>query len=81
MSVYMYSYTFIYTRMWVYTCTRVDAFCLFVLSNISATCACITGVSNICMRVCGVLEVGVFPASSWLALVPGVGPSGSGLET
>jgi len=45
MSVYMYSYTFIYTRVWVYICTRVDAFCLFVLSNLSATCACITGVS------------------------------------
>ena len=45
MSLYMYSYTFIYTRVWVYICTRVDAFCLFVLSNLSATCACITGVS------------------------------------
>jgi len=45
MSVYMYSYTFIYTCVWVYICTRVGAFCLFVLSNISATCACVTGVS------------------------------------
>ena len=27
------------------TCTRVGAFCLFVLSNLSTTCACITGVS------------------------------------
>jgi len=25
-------------------CTGVGAFCLFVLSNLSATCACITGV-------------------------------------
>ena len=29
----------------LYICTRVGAFCLFVLSNLSATCACITGVS------------------------------------
>jgi len=35
MSVYMYAYTFIYARMWVYICTRVGAFCLFVLSNLS----------------------------------------------
>ena len=28
---------------------------------------------NTCMRVCGSLEVGVFPACSWLALVAGVG--------
>jgi len=45
MCMYMYSYTFIYTRVWLYMCTRVGAFCLFVLSNLSATCACITGVS------------------------------------
>jgi len=45
MSVYMYSHTVIYTCVWVYICTRVGAFCLFVLSNVSATCACITGVS------------------------------------
>jgi len=46
MSVYMYAYTFIYARVWVYICTRVGAFCLFVLSNLSTTCACITGVSS-----------------------------------
>ena len=45
MSVYMYAYTFIYARVWVYICTRVGAFCLFVLSNLSTTCACITGFS------------------------------------
>jgi len=45
MSVYMYSYTFTYARVWVYICTRVGAFCLFVLSNLSDTCACITGFS------------------------------------
>ena len=45
MSVYMYANTFMYARMWVYICTRVGAFCLFVLSNLSTTCACITGVS------------------------------------
>ena len=32
-------------NVWVYICTRVGAFCLFVLSNLSTTCACITGVS------------------------------------
>jgi len=38
-------FAFIYTRVWVYIYTCVGAFCLFVLSNLSATCACITGVS------------------------------------
>ena len=46
MSVSMYAYTFIYARVWVYICTRVGAFGLFVLSNLSTTCACITGVSK-----------------------------------
>jgi len=32
-------------RLWVYICTLVGAFCLFVLSNLSTTCACITGIS------------------------------------
>jgi len=45
MSVYMYAYTFIYARVWVYIYTRVGAFCLCVLSNLSTTCACITGAS------------------------------------
>jgi len=31
--------------LWVYICARVGAFCLFVLANLSTTCACITGVS------------------------------------
>ena len=59
MSVYMYAYTFICARLWVYICTRVGAFCLFVLSNLSTTCACITGVLNTCMRVCGGIGSGV----------------------
>ena len=59
LSVYMYAYPFIYARVSVYICTRVGAFCLFVLSNLSNTCACITGVSQ--------------PSCSWLALVNGVG--------
>jgi len=46
MFVYMYAYTFVYAHMWVYICTRVGAFCLFILSNLSTTCACITGVSE-----------------------------------
>jgi len=45
MFVYMYAYTFIYTCVWMYICTRVGTFRLILLSNLSATCACITGVS------------------------------------
>ena len=59
MSVYMYAYTFIYARVWVYICTRVGAFCLFVLSNLSTTCACITGFLYTCMRVCVQIGSGV----------------------
>ena len=73
MSVYIYAYTYIYALAWVFIYTRVGAFCLFVLSNLSTTCACITGFFNTCMRVCGGLEVGVVWACSWLALVTGVG--------
>jgi len=51
--VYMYAYTFIYARVWVYICTRVGAFRLFVPSNLYTTCACITGVSYTCTHVCG----------------------------
>ena len=50
-SVYMYAYTCICTRVWVYICTRVDAFCLFVLSNPSTTCVCITDVFSTSIRV------------------------------
>ena len=57
MSVYMYAYTFIYARVWVYICTRVGASCLFVLSITK------TRVSqrflNTCMRVCGGIGSGV----------------------
>jgi len=63
MSVYMYAYTFIYARVWVYICTRVGAFGLFVLFNRSTTCACIVGG----------LEVVFVSACSWLALVTDVG--------
>jgi len=35
MFVYMYAYTFMYARVWVYICTRVGAFCLCILSNLS----------------------------------------------
>ena len=42
----MHIHLFIYARVWVYICTREGTFCLFVLSNLSATCACITGVSE-----------------------------------
>jgi len=36
-------YTCDHTHHRVYICTRVCAFCLFVLSNLSTTCVCITG--------------------------------------
>jgi len=52
-SVYMCACAFVCARMWMYVCTRVGTFCLFVLSNLSTTCGCVTGVSNTCMRVCG----------------------------
>jgi len=42
--VYVYIYIYIRVRV-VYICTRVGAFCLFVMSNLFTTCACITGVS------------------------------------
>jgi len=73
MSVYMYAHTFIYARVWVYICTCVGAFCLFVLSNLSTTCGVSQVFLNACMRVCGVLEVRFVSACSWLALVTGVG--------
>jgi len=47
--------------VWVYICTRVGAFCLFVLSNPSTTFVCITGVFS--TPVCvygGRFEVGFF---------------------
>jgi len=67
--IYIYN-----ARMWVYICTRVGAFCLFVLSNLSTTCACITGVFLTLACVCvGGLEVGFVSACSWLALGTGVG--------
>ena len=60
-SVYMYAYTCICPRVWVQICTRVDAFYLFVLSNPSTTCVCITGVvCNTCMRVWWGIESGCF---------------------
>jgi len=37
-------YTCDHTQHGVYICTRACAFCLFVLSNLSTTCVCITGV-------------------------------------
>jgi len=79
MHIHLYAYTFIYARVWVYICTRVGAFCLFVLSNLYTTCACITEhVYHRCFLtlvcVCGGgLEVGFVSACSWLALVTGVG--------
>jgi len=54
----MYAYTFIYARVWVYICTRVGAFCLFVLSNLSTTCVSQVFL-NTCMRVCGGIGSGV----------------------
>jgi len=52
-SVYMYAYTCIYPRVWLYICTGVGAFCLFVLSNPFATCICIAGFFQDLHAVCG----------------------------
>jgi len=60
MSVYMYAYTFIYARVLVYICTRVGAFCLFALSSLSTTCACITGVSYHLHACVGGIGSGVY---------------------
>jgi len=74
-SVYMYACTYICTRVWVYICTREGTFCLFVLSNPSTTCVCITEVlSTPACVCCGELEVRFFFKScSCLALVVGLG--------
>jgi len=66
-SVYMYACTCIYTRVWVYICIRVGAFCLFVLSNLSTTCVpvCITGVATSACVFRRELEVRGFPACSY----------------
>ena len=40
----MYTHTRAYINVYAYIYTRVGAFCLFVLSNPSTTCVCITGV-------------------------------------
>jgi len=73
-SIYTYAYTCICTRVWVYICTRVGAFCLFVLSNPSTTCVCITGIFHHLLACVNVdWKRGFFPACSWLALIAGVG--------
>jgi len=71
-SVYMYAYTCICTRVWVYICTRVDAFGLFVLSDPSTTCVCIRFFNQHTGEV-GDWKMGVLTACSWLAIVAGVG--------
>ena len=59
MSVYMYAYTFIYARVWVYICTRGGAFCLFVCP-ISLPHVRVSQVFlNTCMGVCGGIGSGV----------------------
>jgi len=45
-SVYMCVCAFVCARLWMYICTRVGAFGLFVLSNLSTTCACIKGAGD-----------------------------------
>ena len=64
MPVYMYAYKFIYARVWVYICTRVGTFCLFVMSNLSTTCACITGVSQ-CNLNLEIISPGSRTYSDW----------------
>ena len=69
MSVYMYARTFS-ARLWVYICTRVGAFCLFVLSNLSIYMRvyhrCFLRLACVCVRE---LEVGFVSACSWFALL------------
>jgi len=58
--VYVCIYMYMHTRVSVHmhSCRRI---CLFVLSNPSTTCVCITGVFSTLTCVCGGgLEVGVF---------------------
>ena len=72
-SVYMCACAFVCARMLMYVCTRVGAFCLFVLSNLSTTRVyhrCFLTLACVCV---GGLEVGFVSACSWLALVTGVG--------
>ena len=58
-SVYMRAFAFVCARMWMYVCTRVGAFFLFVLS-ISLLLARVSQVFlNTYMRVCGVVGSGV----------------------
>ena len=69
--IYMYMHTHVGVHM--HSCRRI-LFWAFVLSNPSTTCVCITGVFSTPACVCGgVLEVGFFPACSWLVLVACVG--------
>ena len=49
----MYAYICICTCAWVYICTYVGAFCLFVLSSPSTICECITGIFSTPACVCG----------------------------
>ena len=56
----MYAYTFIYARVWVYICTRVGAFCLYLNRPISLLLARVSQMFlNTCMRVCGGIGSGV----------------------
>jgi len=69
-SVYMYAYTCTCTRVWVYICTRLGAFCLFVLSNPFTACVCITGVFSTPACLCGAgLEVRVFSSLFMVSIV------------
>ena len=64
-SVYMYAFPFIYTHVWVYICTRVGVFCLFLCQSLYymrvyqrclLTAACVRGRG---------LKVGGFSTCSW----------------
>ena len=74
MSVYMFAYTFIYARVWVYICTRVGAFYfIFTVQSLyymRVYHRCFWTLACVCM---GGLEVGFVSACSWLALVTGMG--------
>jgi len=59
----------------MYICTRACAFCLFVLSNLSNTCVCITRIFRHLHACVGKndLEAGFFSACPCFLLVAGVG--------
>ena len=76
MSVYMYAYTFMYARVWVYICTRVGAFCfIFTVQSLyymrmyhrcfsTLACVCVYMCMCVCVRTC--VRVCIFVHRLWV---------------